>query len=109
MRVEKVIPNLDLSNAFAPGCIPLVVLQNCEPELSYIIVELFNKCMKESYFPGCWEVSSVLPVFRNAGERFIAKNYRPVSLLSMTTKVFEKLVNNSIADHLQICDLFYDF
>ena len=106
MMVEKVISNLDLSKAFAPGCIPLVVLQNCEPELSYIIVELFNKCMKEFYFPGCWEVSSVVPVFRNAGEKSTAKNYRPVSLLSMITKVFGKLVNNSIADHLQICDLF---
>ena len=35
------------------------------------------------------------------GERSTAKNYRPVSLLSVITKVFEKLVNNSILDPLK--------
>ena len=33
--VKKVIMNLDLSRASGPGCIPVVVLKNCEPELSY--------------------------------------------------------------------------
>ena len=43
------------------------------------------------------------------GERSTAKNYRPVSLLSVVSKVFEKLVNNRIVDHLEKCGLFYDF
>ena len=51
--VKKVIMNLDLSNASDPDCILVVVLMNCEPELSYILAELFNKCLKESYFPDC--------------------------------------------------------
>ena len=51
--VEKVIMNLGLSKASGPGCIPLVVLKNCESELSYILAELFNKCLKESCFPDC--------------------------------------------------------
>ena len=70
------------------------VLKNCELERSYILAELFNKCLKESCFPDCWKVSSVVPVFKNVGERFAGKNYCPVSLLSVVSKVFEKLVNN---------------
>ena len=46
--VRKVIMNLDLSKASGPDCIPVVVLKNCEPKLSYILAELFNKCLKES-------------------------------------------------------------
>ena len=42
-------------------------------------------------------------------ERSKAKNYCPISLLSMISKVFEKLVNNRIIDHLQKCGLFSDF
>ena len=38
-----------------------------------------------------------------------AKNYRPVSLLSMASKVFENLVNNGIVDYLEKCGLFSDF
>ena len=98
--VTKVIMNLDLSKASGPDFIPVVVLKNCEPELSYILAELFNKCLKESCFPNCWKVSPVVPVFKNVGERSTAKNYRPVSLLPVVSKVFEKLVNNSIIDHL---------
>ena len=106
--VRKVVMNLDLSKAPGPDCIPVVVLKNCEPKLSYILPELFNKCLKESCFPDCWKVSPVVPVFKNVGERSTAKNYRPVSLLSIVSKVFEKLVNNRIADHLEKCGLFSD-
>ena len=51
--VKNVIMNLDLSKASGPDCIPKVVLKNCEPELSYILDELFSKCLKESCFPDC--------------------------------------------------------
>ena len=81
--------NLDLSKASGSDCIPVVVLKNCEPQLSYIVAELFNKCLKKSSFPGCWKVSSVVSVFKNVGERSAAKNYHPVSLLSVVSKVFE--------------------
>ena len=51
----------------------------------------------------------MIPVFKNVGERSTAKNYCPVSLLSMVSKVFEKLVNNKIVDHLQKFGLLSDF
>ena len=50
---KKVIMNLDLSKTSGPDCIPVVDLKNCDPELSYILAELFNKCLKESCFPDC--------------------------------------------------------
>ena len=94
--VKKVITNLDSSKVPGPDCIPVVVLKSCEPELSYILAKLFNKCLKESCFPDCWKVSLVVPVIKNVGERSTAKNYHPVSLLSVVNKLFEKL------DQLQI-------
>ena len=103
--VRKVVMNLDLSKASGPDCIPVLVLKNCEPELSYILAELFNKCLQESCFPDCWKVSSVVPVFKNVGERSATKNCHPVSLLS----VFENLVNNRIVGHLEKCGLFSGF
>ena len=107
--VENVISNLDSSKASGPDCIPVVILKSCEPELSYILAKLFNICLKESCFRDCWKVSSVVPVFKNVGERSTAKNYRPVSLLSVVSKVFEKLVNNRIVDHVEKCGLFLVF
>ena len=74
-----------------PECIPVVVLKNCKPELSYILTKLFNKCLKESFFPHCWKVSLVVPVFKNVGEKSTTKNYLPVSLLSVVIKSFKNL------------------
>ena len=99
--VKKVTINIDSSKASGPDCIPVVVVNNCEPELSNILAELFNMCLEESCFPGCWKASLVVPVFKNVGERSTAKIYRPVSLLSVVNKVFEKLLNNRIVDHLE--------
>ena len=104
--VKKVITNLDSSKVSETDCVPVALLKNCKPELSYVLAELFNKCLKESCFPDCWKVSSV---FMNAGDRSTAKNYHPVSLLSVVSKVFEKLVNNRIVDHLEKRSLFSDF
>ena len=66
-------------------------------------------CLKESCFPDYWTVSLVVPVFKNVGKRSTAKNYRPVSLLSMVGKVFKKIENNKIVDHLVKCGPFSDF
>ena len=87
--VEKVIMNLGLSKSSGCDCIPVVVLKNCEPGISYILAELFSKCLRKTCFPDCWKVSSVVPVFKNIGERSTAKNYRSVSILYMASKVFE--------------------
>ena len=109
--IKKVITNVDSSKASGPGCIPVVVLKNCEPELSYILAELFNMCLNETCFPNCWKISSVFPVFKNVGERLQLKTTALLvfCLGSGVSKVFEKLVNNTIVDHLEKSDLFSHF
>ena len=84
-----------------PDCIPVVVLlKNCEPKLSYILAELFNMCLK---------VSLGVPAFKHVWEKSTCQNCFPVSLLSAVSKVFKKLVNNTIVDLLEKCGIFSDF
>ena len=49
--IKKVITNLDLPKASGLDCIPVVVLKNYEPEVSFILAELFKMCLTESCFP----------------------------------------------------------
>ena len=51
----------------------------------------------------------MVPVFENAEERSTTKNDDPVSLSSVVSKVFEKLVDNRIVNQLEKCELFSDF
>ena len=73
--VKKVISNLDLSNVPGSDCIPVVFLKNCEPELFYVLAELFNKCLirivRRSHQ---WHL-----YLRISGEQSTAKNYCPAS------------------------------
>ena len=89
--VKKVIMNLDLSKASGPDCIPVVVLKNCEPELSYILAELFNKCLKEYCFPDSWKVSSVVPVFKNVVKGLQLKTTAPLVFFLWLVKSFKNL------------------
>ena len=107
--IKNVIKNLDSSKSSGHDCVPVVVLKNCDPELPYVLVELCNMCLKESCFPDCWKDSLVIAVFKNVRGWSTAKKYLPVSLFSVVSKVFEKLVNNRIADHIEIYDLYSHF
>ena len=67
----------------------------------YITAQLLNMFLKESCFPDGWKVSLVATEFKNVGKRSRARNYRPVSLLSLVSKVFEKSVSNRTVDYLE--------
>ena len=71
--VKKVITNPDSLNTSGPDCISLVLLKNCQPELSYILAEIFNVCLKESCFPDCWKVSLVALYLRMLGKGLMLK------------------------------------
>ena len=75
--------------------------------LSRIAAEIFNIYLKESCFSDSWEVSLVVTVFKNVGKRHTAKNYHPVSLLFVVSKVFKKLINNRLVGHLEKCGLLF--
>ena len=71
--IKRIMTSLDSSKASGSDCIPVVVLKNWEPELSYILAELFNMCVKKSCFPDCWKVWLLVSVFKNDGENCAAK------------------------------------
>ena len=91
-----------MSKVSGPDCTPAVVLESFEPELFYIIAELsyiiakiLNVCLKKFFFSHFWLVLSVVSKFKNVWERSIVKNFGHVCLLSVVSKVFEKLVKAS--------------
>ena len=106
--VGKIIGNLNPSTASGPDNIPVTVFQKCSPELSSILSKLFNKCLTESSFPSCWKSASVVPVFKNNGDRSNPLNYRPISLLNTISKIFESTIAKALMSHLESNGLLSD-
>ena len=102
------IRNLDSTKATGPDDIPVIVLKNICPEISPLLAKLFNRCLKERCFPDSWKMSSVCPVFKNAGDRCSPSQYRPISLLSVMSKLFESVINKAVISHLDRHKLLSD-
>ena len=100
--VKKVITNLDSSKSSSPNYLPVIVLKNWAWTY-YTIAELFNMCLKESYFPYCWFL-----YFRMLGKG-VQLNITALLVSFVVIKIFQKLVNNRLVDPLKKFDLFVIF
>ena len=108
-EVRSFISALSVDKATGPDEIPIIVLKNTAPELAPILAKLFNRCISEGCFPTSWKLSSVCPVFKNSGVRTDPNKYRPVSLLSVISKLFEAVINLHLKSHLEKNGLLTDF
>jgi len=68
------------------------IIKNCRQYLLSPLVYLINKCFKRGEFPSSLKHSIVTPIYKKSGSRRDPTNYRPISVISQFSKVFEKAV-----------------
>ena len=56
---------------------------------------IFKSCLETGQFPSDWKKANVVPVFKK-GDKQLLKNHRPISLLPIIDKIFEKLLYNQM-------------
>ena len=106
-QVRKQLQKLDVNKASGPDGIPALVLRNAAAELASPLARLFQLCFNKEYMPAQWKVANVIPCFKK-GDKHSLSNYRPISLLSVLSKVMEKLINKSMWKHLENHKLISD-
>ena len=60
---------------------------------------IFTSCLETGYFPIHWEKANVVPIDKKESNQLV-KNYKPVSLLSICGKIFERLIYNEVYPYL---------
>ena len=98
--VQKIISNLDNNKATGLDEINVRALKAGSPILSYYLTFLFNLSLTTGKVPKCWKKKRVTPVFKK-GETDDVNNYRPISILSVSMKIFEKVVHSQVYDFLK--------
>ena len=61
---------------------------------------IFNSSLRKGVFPNIWKVATVTPNFKS-GSRSEANNYKPISVVSVFSRILEKIVHNQIYEYLK--------
>ena len=100
--VEKYLKELNAFKSQGPDNLhPKLLLETLE-EIKNPLTEIFNKSLQEGTVPNDWKHNTTT----QKGSKSSPKNYRPISLTSVASKLMEKLVQDKIMSHMEENNLF---
>ena len=88
-KVMTTLLLLDDNKSSGPSDIPIKILKIAAPIIIPQLVKIFNLSFKKGVFPDLMKLAKVIPIFKS-GSKLLVTNYRPISLLSIFSKIFEK-------------------
>ena len=81
------------------------MIKICDLSLVKPLMKIFRYSLASNKFPDCWKKANVVPVYKK-GDNIIIKHCRPVSLLPVFGKIFEKCIFDSIYNYMESNSLF---
>ena len=93
--IEKIIKNLDPNKSHGHDMLSIRMLKLCDESIYKPLNLIFKSCLETGQFPSDWKKANVVPVFKK-GDKQLLKNYRPISLLPIIGKIFERLLYNQM-------------
>ena len=87
-----------VNTATGPDGLSSIMLRMTSHTIVEPLTSLFNHSLQSGIVPDDWKQSNVTPIFKS-GDPSSTANYRPISLLSLVSKVLERIVHNAFMDH----------
>ncbi|GFU77632.1 probable RNA-directed DNA polymerase from transposon X-element [Trichonephila clavipes] len=100
-EISKIIYKLQNKKASGPDNIPNYALKLLPLNAITHLTKIINICLKHRFFPSLWKSANVITLPKPNQNHKLAQNYRPISLLCATAKIYEKIILNRIKQH---CD-----
>ena len=91
--------SLDTNKATGPDEIPPRLLKECAHQIAPSLCLLFNQSLRHGSLPEEWKLANIIPIHKK-GDISNVENYRPISLLCVTSKVLERCVLRNLRDYL---------
>jgi hypothetical protein len=99
-EVEGVLKSLNTEKGAGPDGIPSIFLKKCASSIAMPLCIMYNASLASGTFPDEWKIAKVVPVFKS-GDNDLVDNYRPISVLSTMSKVFEILICQFVYEHVK--------
>ena len=106
-EIATIISNFGLKKASGPNSIPNNLLKEFSSLLTYPIKILVNKSLSEGTFPTLLKTAQVCPIYKKL-DKTKCVNYRPISLLSNLSKIFERIMYNRLERYLERNNMIYN-
>ena len=94
-EIQSICDGLDPSKGPGHDGLAPKIFRFLSHELSFPLSKLINTCIEEGYFPDFLKTARITPVFKN-GDPTQFGNYRPISVLSVISKIFERVLQNRL-------------
>ena len=98
-EIREAIAKMKTSKSFGKDNISCYFLKLALPFIENSLACLFNTSLVTSQFPDSWKLARVTPIFKE-GDKAEKSNYRPISVLPVISRLFEKLVTNQLYQHM---------
>lgn len=99
-EVTSTLKNLKNTNSTGPDQFSTSIIKKCAIHLAKPLCHIINICISEGCFPNLLKISKVIALFKK-GDPKLLSNYRPISLLSVFSKIIEKILAKRIIKFLE--------
>ena len=106
-HVYQLLTGLSSNKATGVDKISCKIIKIASPAISDSLTHIFNQAITLSSFPDEWKMARVIPLYKN-GQRNVAGNYRPISVLPAISKIMEKILYNQLYSYLSKFRLLSD-
>ena len=106
-EIHKLISGLDSNKATGLDNISCKILKLAANIVVPTLTLIFNQSIEKGIFPDEWKSAKVTPIFNN-GSRTDLENYRPISVLPVVAKIFEKAAYNQLYNYFNDNNLLAD-
>lgn len=97
-EVADIISHMSSNSAGIDG-LSLRMLSLCCPTVLPILTHIFDICLQDYVFPSAWKLARVIPVPKNRNPSSY-NDLRPISIVSVLSKILEKIVDRQLRSHL---------
>ena len=103
-EISSLIRNINPNKATGSDGISGQMLLICDDSVTLPLKIIFSNILLSSTYPDIWKLANVIPIFKK-GDKQLIKNYRPISLLPICGKLFEKIIFNNLYSYLNTNNL----